>query len=62
MESKVKQKLGQAIRELLLEQQVVRIEGLGKFERIHIKQHQEQRSNGQVELMPPKDIIEFTAE
>lgn len=62
MESKVERFLGEAIRDLLLEQQTVNIDGLGNFSRVHVKQHQEKHQNGQVVMMPPKDIIEFTAE
>ena len=52
----------QVVREELLKKNSVELEGLGRFELVHHKQHQEKNDEGQVVMMPPRDAVEFTPE
>ena len=47
------------IREQVAQKNEIRIQDLGTFKKDHRKQFQQQRSNGQVVMMPPKDTIKF---
>ncbi|MDR8394218.1 HU family DNA-binding protein [Aliifodinibius sp. S!AR15-10] len=47
------------IRNQLVRKNDITIQGLGTFKQEHIKQFQQQHKNGQVVMMPPKDIITF---
>jgi nucleoid DNA-binding protein len=52
----------EVIREEVVKKNTVEIEGLGRFEIQHNKQHQKKMENGQVLMMPPEDIVIFTPE
>lgn len=52
----------QVVREELIKKNSVELEGLGRFELIHKKQHQVKNDDGQVVMMPPSDVVEFTPE
>ncbi|MDX1618389.1 MAG: HU family DNA-binding protein [Balneolaceae bacterium] len=50
------------IREQVVQQNEIKISGLGTFKREHIKQSQEQYESGRVVMKPPKDVIRFVPE
>lgn len=52
----------EVIREEVVKKNTVEIEGLGRFEIQHNKQHQKKMENGQVLMMPPEDIVIFAPE
>ncbi len=47
------------VREQMVRKNEIQIKGLGTFKQQHRKQFQQQRTNGQVVMMPPKDIVKF---
>ncbi len=47
------------IRDQVVRKNEVEIKGLGTFRQQHIRQFQQQRTNGQVVMMPPKDVVQF---
>ncbi len=52
----------EVVREEVVKKNKVQIEGLGRFEIQHNKQHQKKMENGQVLMMPPEDVVIFTPE
>jgi nucleoid DNA-binding protein len=52
----------EVVRDEVVKKNSIEIEGLGRFEIRHNKQHQKKMKNGQVLMMPPEDIIIFTPE
>ncbi|MEX0994019.1 MAG: HU family DNA-binding protein [Balneolaceae bacterium] len=52
----------EAIREEIIKKNTVALEGLGRFEVIHQKQHQKKLDDGQVLMVPPRDVVVFTPE
>ncbi len=52
----------EVVREEIVKKNTVEIEGLGRFEIVHNKQHQKKMDDGQVLMMPPQDVVEFTPE
>ncbi len=47
------------IRDQLARENIIQIKGLGTFKQEHIQQFQEQHSNGQVVMVPPRDVVTF---
>lgn len=62
MDKKLVRALKEVIREEIIKKNTVEIEGLGRFEVIHQKQHQKKLADGQVLMMPPRDNVIFTPE
>ncbi|SMO51713.1 HU family DNA-binding protein [Gracilimonas mengyeensis] len=54
--------LGMVIRDQIIMKNSVEIDGLGTFKAVHKNQKQEKRADGTNIMVPPKDVIEFTAE
>ncbi|MFO7845192.1 MAG: HU family DNA-binding protein [Balneolaceae bacterium] len=52
----------QVIKEQLVKNNRVSIEGLGEFRKVHKTQEQKKLDDGRVMMMPPKDTIEFKPE
>lgn len=52
----------QVIKEQLVKDHRVSIDGLGQFRKVHLSQTQKKLEDGRVVLMPPKDTIEFKPE
>lgn len=52
----------EVLREEIIKENTVALDGLGRFEVVHEKQHQEKLDNGQVLMIPPKDVVVFTPE
>lgn len=50
------------IRDQIIMKNSVEIDGLGTFKAVHKNQKQEKRADGTNIMVPPKDVIEFTAE
>lgn len=59
MEKEFLAAFAEIIREQVIQKNEVQIQGLGIFRKDHIKQYQEQHADGQVVMMPPKDVIRF---
>lgn len=53
---------GIVIRDQIIMKNSVEVKGLGTFKAVHHSQKQEKRADGTTVMMPPKDVIEFTAE
>jgi nucleoid DNA-binding protein len=49
----------EVLREQILDKNIVEVDGLGKFEVVHRKQHQKKYENGRVVMIPPADVVEF---
>lgn len=47
------------IRDQIVRKNEIEIQGLGTFKQRHINQNQQQHTNGQVVMLPPKDVIKF---
>ena len=54
--------LTQVIKEQLVKNNRVSIEGLGQFRKVHQTQEQKKLDDGRIVMMPPKDTIEFKPE
>lgn len=52
----------EVIREEIAKKNTVALEGLGRFEVVHEKQHQKKLDDGQVLMIPPRDVVVFTPE
>lgn len=52
----------ETFREELMMDNVIHINGLGKFSLNHIPQHEEKKANGQVIMVPPQNRIDFVSE
>ncbi|MEX0646163.1 MAG: HU family DNA-binding protein [Balneolaceae bacterium] len=52
----------EVLREQILSNNEIDIEGLGNFEVIHVKQHQKKFGDGRVVMMPPADLVEFKSD
>lgn len=52
----------EVVREEIVKKNRVDVDGLGRFEVIHKKQHQKRLEDGQVLMMPPQDVVVFTPE
>lgn len=50
------------VREEIIKKNTVEISGLGRFEVIHQKQHQKKKDDGQLVMMPPRDLVVFSPE
>lgn len=50
------------LREQILSQNKIELEGLGNFEIVHKKQHQKKYDNGKIVMMPPADVVEFKSD
>lgn len=55
-------KLKDIIREEVTKNNSVKIDGLGEFYKAHKTQVQRKYNDGRIEVLPPKDIIEFKPE
>lgn len=49
----------EVVREQVAENNLVQLDGVGEFRKVHQKQREEKYDDGRVVLMPPKDVIEF---
>ncbi|MFH5832340.1 HU family DNA-binding protein [Halalkalibaculum sp. DA3122] len=47
------------VRDQVARKNEIQIRGLGTFKQIHLKQRQQQHANGQVVMVPPRDVITF---
>jgi len=61
-ESKFIEMFREAIRDELVKRKSVQIEGLGTFRVKHEKQRHYHNDDGQVVLLPPEDLVQFTSE
>jgi len=52
-------KFQEVIREQMAENNIVRLDGIGEFRKVHQKQREKKYDDGRIVLLPPKDIIEF---
>lgn len=52
----------EVLRDELVKHKAVQIDGLGTFRVKHQNQRQKHNNDGQVVLIPPKDIVQFTSE
>jgi len=52
----------ETIREELLSNNMVQIDGFGRFEKVHQNQRQKKYENGRIVLLPPRDMITFRSE
>lgn len=52
----------EVVREEIVKKNMIEIDGLGRFEIVHNKQHQKKMEDGQVLMMPPQDVVVFTPE
>ncbi|WP_340103438.1 HU family DNA-binding protein [Rhodohalobacter sp. 8-1] len=52
----------QVVKEQIVKENRVQIDGLGQFHKVHQTQTQKKLDDGRVVLMPPKDKIEFKPE
>lgn len=50
------------VRDQIVRKNEISIKGLGTFKPEHIQQFQQQHANGQVVMMPPKDVVKFIPE
>ena len=62
MEKQLIKALRETMREELLRQHAIEIDGLGRFEAVHKEQHQKRTEDGKTVMMPPQDRIVFTPE
>ncbi|MEX1063223.1 MAG: HU family DNA-binding protein [Balneolaceae bacterium] len=62
MDNKVIKALRDIVREELIKRNSVEVEGLGRFEMTHRKQHQKKMEDGQVLMMPPRNLVTFSPE
>jgi nucleoid DNA-binding protein len=62
MDKKFIKAFREVVREEIVKKNTVEIDGLGRFEIVHNKQHQKKMDDGQVLMMPPQDVVEFTPE
>lgn len=66
MKTNLKKEFIQALREVIREEAVqnrpVVVEGLGKFETVHEEQVQKRMENGDIVMMPPKEVLRLTPE
>lgn len=62
MEKEFLTALSEIIRDQIVRKNEIQIKGLGTFKQEHIRQHQQQHSNGQVVMVPPKDVVKFIPE
>lgn len=62
MEPKFVKTFIQVMKEQLAQDNLIHLEGLGKFQKTHQTHSQKKLDDGRVMLMPPKDIIEFKPE
>ena len=54
--------LKETIREELISNNTVRIDGFGRFEKVHQNQRQKKYENGRIVLLPPRDNVTFRSE
>ncbi len=59
MDQKFLTAFANVIRDQLVRKNSIQIKGLGTFKQEHVQQFQQQHSNGQVVMMPPKDVVTF---
>lgn len=52
-------KFKEVIREQVAENNLVQLDGVGEFRKVHQKQQEKKYEDGRVVLLPPKDTIEF---
>jgi nucleoid DNA-binding protein len=52
----------ETFREELMNNNVIHIDGIGKFSLNHIPQHEEKQASGQVIMKPPQNRVEFESE
>ena len=52
----------QIVREQVIRDNTLELDGLGYFKLVHEKQHKQEYRDGQVVLMPPRNSIQFIAE
>lgn len=62
MEEKFRKAFISVMREQLHAKKNIKIEGLGTFKSVHIKQYQKPEPDGTIVLMPPIDYVLFTPE
>lgn len=62
MTKKFEKSLVYVLREQLLSNNTVQLEGIGSFHIEHIKQTTTKNDSGKTVLQPPKDVVVFTNE
>lgn len=60
MRQEIEKAFKSVIRDQLIQQNKVYIEGLGEFRPEHLSQRKWEYKNGKVVLLPPRDYLEFT--
>jgi len=62
MEKNFLKALKETIREEIINNNTVQIDGFGRFEKKHQNQRQKKFENGRIVLLPPRDKITFSSE
>ncbi|MDZ7691811.1 MAG: HU family DNA-binding protein [Balneolaceae bacterium] len=62
MEKEFLSALSDVVRDQIVRKNEIHISGLGTFKQEHIQQYQKQHPNGQVVMVPPKDVVKFIPE
>ncbi len=62
MDQKFRQAFLDVVREQIVRDSEIKIEGIGVFRSEHRKQFQQQYKDGRVVMIPPKDTVKFVPE